>query len=115
MVRSERRKRYVLLSSPRGLSAPEQKEAVRLLLQVYPDLDTKKMVWVGSSLIFRTDQWTLPGIKLSLEIKVGNVILRPGKASGSISKLKRAAQSTADGKWQSSSQKSTSRKSSKDS
>jgi hypothetical protein len=64
---------------------------VRLLLQRYPDLDTKKMVWVGNSLIFRTDQLRLPEIKLDLVIRVGGVSLVPKSASGSISKLKRAA------------------------
>lgn len=113
MTRSERRKRYVLLASQRELDPLEQKEAIRLLLQIYPNLDPKKMVWVGKSLIFRTDQRTLPGIKLSLEVRVGDVTLSPTRASGSISKLKRAAQSTAERKWPSSSRKSTSRMSSK--
>lgn len=113
MTRPGRRKRYVMLAAARELDPPEKKEAVRLLLQMYPDLDPKKMVWVGKALIFRTDQRTLPGIKLSLEIRVGDATLRPARASGSISKLKRAVQSTAEGRWPSSSRKSTSRMPSK--
>lgn len=102
-----------MLCSSGELTLADQKEAVRRLLQLYPNLDSRKMVWVGNSLIFRTDQWTLPEVKISLEIRVGNATLRPRKASGSISKLKRAAQSTADGEWQSSSRKSTSKMSNK--
>jgi hypothetical protein len=51
------------------------------------------MVWVGNSLIFRTDQLRLPEMKLSLVIRFGEVTLAPRSASGSISKLKRAAES----------------------
>jgi len=87
----QKRKRYLLLSSDREIGPSGQKEAVRLLFERYPDLDPKKMVWVGSSLIFRTDQLRLPEMKLSLIIKVGEATLVPESASGSISKLKRAA------------------------
>lgn len=62
-----------------------------MLLQRYPELDPKRMVWVGNSLIFRTDQHALPAMKLALVIRVGDATLVPRGASGSISKLKRAA------------------------
>jgi hypothetical protein len=87
----QRRKRYLLLSSEEVVGPSEQKEAVRLLLERYPDLDAKKMVWMGNSLIFRTDQLRLPEMKLNLVIRVGGAKLVPKSASGSISKLKRAA------------------------
>jgi hypothetical protein len=67
-----------------------QKELVRLLLEVYPGLDQRKMVWLEDSLIIRTDQLTLPDIKQSLVVRAGGVTLTPRLASGSISKLKRA-------------------------
>jgi hypothetical protein len=87
----QKRKRYLLLSSDKEIGLPGQKEAVRLLFERYPDLDPKKMAWVGSSLIFRTDQLRLPEMKLNLVIRVGEATLSPKSASGSISKLKRAA------------------------
>jgi hypothetical protein len=93
MTHPQKRKRYLLLSSEKEVSPSDQKEAVRRLLQRYPDLDMKKMVWVGNSLIFRTDQLRLPEMKLSLVIRFGEVTLAPKSASGSISKLKRAAES----------------------
>ena len=91
MTHPQKRKRYLLLSSETEVSPEAQKDAVRLLLQRYPDLDTKKMVWEGNSLIFRTDQHRLVEMKLNLELRVGDVLLLPKSASGSISKLKRAA------------------------
>jgi hypothetical protein len=91
LTHPQKRKRYLLLSSDKEVGLAEQKDAVRLLLQKYPDLDQKKMVWVGNSLIFRTDQHRLVEMKLSLELRVGDVVLSPKSASGSISKLKRAA------------------------
>jgi hypothetical protein len=91
--RSKRaRRRYLLLTSMTELSASDQKEAVRLILQRYPDLDSRKMVWIGSSLILRTDHVRLPEMKLSLIVRSGSFSLVPEKASGSISKLKRAAE-----------------------
>lgn len=105
-----RRKRYVLLSSETEIGPVERKDAVRLLLQRYPDLDQRKMVWVADSLIFRTDHLKLPEMKIGLAIRVGDAVLLPRLASGSISKLKRAAESASRRKWPSSSQRSTSRK-----
>jgi hypothetical protein len=48
MTHPQKRKRYLLLSSEKEVSPSDQKEAVKRLLQRYPDLDTKKMVWVGN-------------------------------------------------------------------
>jgi len=92
MTETRGRKRYLLLSPSRELSPDERKESVRLLLERYRDLDPKKMVWVNGSLIFRTDHKSLPEMKLGLELRVGDARLVPTKASGSISKLKRAAE-----------------------
>lgn len=86
-----KRKRYVLLSSDRELTNEDRKEAIRLLLLRYPDLDQRKVVWVKNSLIFRTDQFRLQEMKIGMVIRVGEGLLTPWKASGSISKLKRAA------------------------
>ena len=107
-----RRKRYLLLTSESEVRPDDRKEAVRLLLQRYPELDPKKMVWVNNSLILRTDQLKLPEMKLGLAIRVGvSILLLPKRASGSISKLKRAAEPpAARTNWSSSSQRTTSRK-----
>jgi hypothetical protein len=113
MTHLVRRKRYLLLASESEVGPEDRKEAVRLLLQRYPDLDQKKMVWIRNSLIFRTDQLKLQEMKLGLAIRVGEAVLLPRQASGSISKLKRAAESPPALKWSSSSQRSTSRKSNK--
>jgi hypothetical protein len=94
--KGQRRKRYLLLSSARALDALEQKEVVRQLLQMYPDLEARKMVWADDGLIFRTDQLRLPEMKLSLRIRIGEVEMVPKLASGSISKLKRAAKSSTE-------------------
>jgi hypothetical protein len=107
-----KRKRYLLLASETEIPKESRAELTRLLLQRYPDLDQKKMAWVGKSLIFRTDQVRLPEMKLSLVLKLGDVTLTPTMASGSISKLKRAAELPTEREWSSSSRKSTSRKSS---
>ena len=93
MMHPRKRKRYLLLTSETEVPQESRTELTRLLLQRYPDLDQKKMVWVGNSLIFRTDQLRLPEMKLSLVLRVGEVTLTPRMASGSISKLKRAAES----------------------
>ena len=110
MTAPQKRKRYLLLSSESEVGPEERKEAVRVLLQRYPDLDQKKIVWVGNSLIFRTDQFRLPEMKLGLVIRLGEAVMRPRSASGSISKLKRAAESPPRRKWSSSSQRSTSKR-----
>jgi hypothetical protein len=86
------RKRYLLLSADGTVDADAQKRLVKLLLERYPKLDTRKMVWVHDSLIIRTDHLTLPEMKESLVLKSGAVSLTPRLASGSISKLKRAAE-----------------------
>lgn len=86
-----RRKRYVLLSGDGPADAETRKELVRLVLQRQPGVDPKKTVWVGDSLIIRTDQLTLPEIKAGLAVKYGGVTLKSSLSSGSISKLKRAA------------------------
>jgi hypothetical protein len=49
------------------------------------------MVWLKNSLIVRTDHLTLPDFKGNLVVRSGEVSLTPRLASGSISKLKRAA------------------------
>jgi hypothetical protein len=88
--RQVKRKRYLLLSSEKEIDSTGRNDAVRQLLKLYPDLDPRKMVWVGNSLIFRTDHLRLPEMKLSLVIRVGGAVLTPKASSGSISKLKRA-------------------------
>lgn len=108
----KKRKRYLLLTSEVDVPQESRAELTRLLLQRYPDLDQRKMVWIGRSLIFRTDQLRLPEMKLSLALRSGDVSLTPRMASGSISKLKSAAEPPTERKWSSSSRKSTSRKSS---
>ena len=110
MTGPQKRKRYLLLTSESEIGPEDRKEAVRILLQRYPDLDQKKMVWTGNSLIFRTDQLRLPEMKMGLVIRLGDAVLAPESASGSISKLKRAAQSPPRRKWSSSSPRSTSRR-----
>jgi hypothetical protein len=107
-----KRKRYLLLASETEIPKESRVELTRLLLQRYPDLEQRKMVWVERSLIFRTDHVRLPEMKLSLVLKLGDVTLIPKMASGSISKLKRAAEPPTELEWSSSSRKSTSRKSS---
>jgi len=92
-MKPRKRKRYLLLTSETDVPLESRAELTRLLLQRYPDLDPKKMVWVGKSLIFRTDQLRLPEMKLSLVLRLGDLTLTPTMASGSISKLKRAAKS----------------------
>lgn len=86
-----RRKRYVLLSADSDVDAEAQKELVRALLELFPRLDQRKMVWLKDSLIVRTDHLTLPDFKGDLVVRAGKASLRPRLASGSISKLKRAA------------------------
>ena len=106
-----KRKRYLLLTSETEVPQESRTELTRLLLQRYPDLDQKKMVWAGKSLIFRTDQLRLPEMKLSLVLRLSGVTLTPRMASGSISKLKRAAEPPTERQWSSSSRKNTSKKS----
>ncbi|MDG6925238.1 MAG: hypothetical protein JRN09_01665 [Nitrososphaerota archaeon] len=100
MTHPQKRKRYLLLASESEIDYTGRKEAVRQLLQRYPDLDAKKMVWIGNSLIFRTDQLRLPEMKLSLVIRVEGAVLTPRAASGSISKLKRAVKPPQGGNGQ---------------
>ncbi len=107
-----RRKRYLLLTSDGEVPQESRPDLTRLLLRRYPDLDPKKIVWVGRSLIFRTDQLRLPEMKASLVLRLGELTLTPKMASGSISKLKSAAEPPKEREWPSSSRKSTSRKSS---
>ena len=115
MKKAQKRKRYVLMAPDSELGPEERSEAVRMLVQRYPDLDQRKIVWVGGSLIFRTDQFRLPEVKIGLTIRMGEKVMVPVSASGSISKLKRAAESPPVRKWSSSSRRNTSRRSSNDS
>src|SRR5580658_951893 len=99
MKNRDRRKRYLLMSADSEVGTTEQREFVRIILQRYPGLDPKKMVWVGNSLILRTDHRTLPEMKLGLVVRAGGITMVPRRASGSISKLKRAAEPPTERKW----------------
>jgi hypothetical protein len=83
-----KRKRYLLLTSNRQIDAEARKEFTRLIVERFPDIE-RKLVWLDSGLIVRTDVERLAAMKAALALRVRDVQLETRSVSGSISKLKR--------------------------
>jgi hypothetical protein len=62
---------------------------MRLILERYPPMPRKRIVWLENGLIVRTDNVRLAEMKESLALKVGETELQTWRVSGSIGKLKR--------------------------
>jgi hypothetical protein len=60
-----------------------------MIFERYPDLGKNRVVWLGDSLIVRTDHLRLPEMQQALAMRVGETALVTRRVSGSISKLKR--------------------------
>jgi hypothetical protein len=60
-----------------------------MIFERYPDLGKNRVVWLGDSLIVRTDHLRLAEMEQALAMRVGETALVTRRVSGSISKLKR--------------------------